>query len=87
MHGLGHYLLTPEVHQLLFRLLFNFAPKKAEKAAGEAAYLATTVLGKAKALQAAFGDLGGAASEESVTKLLKTAKALKDMVQGFGEQF
>ncbi len=87
VHGLGHYLLTPEVHQLLFRLLFNFAPKKAEKAAGEAAYLATTVLGKAKALQAAFGDLGGAASEESVTKLLKTAKALKDMVQGFGEQF
>ncbi len=87
VHRLGHYLLIPEVHRALFRALFNFAPKKAEKTAGEALYLATTVIGKAKALQAAFGDLGGAASEESVKKLLETAKALKDMVQSFGEQF
>lgn len=87
VHGLGHYLLIPEVHLTLFRLLFNFAPKKAERAAGEAAYLETTVLGKAKALQATFGDLVSSPNEGSIQKLLENARALKEMVEGFGEPF
>lgn len=86
VHGLDHYLLTPKVHLPLFRLLFGFRPTKAEQEAGEAAYIQTTVQGKAQALQAAFGDLQFG-DDESLLALLKAAKALKDMVVGFGEQF
>lgn len=86
VHGLGHYLTNPEVHLVLFRLLFDFRPKKAERDAGEHAYFATTVEGKAKALQNAFGDFSPP-DENSVKALLAAAKALKDMIAGFGESF
>jgi pimeloyl-ACP methyl ester carboxylesterase len=86
VHDLRHYLITPAVHLPLFRLLFGFRPKKAEQDAAEAAYLANTVLGKAQALQAAFGDLQPT-DADSLRAVLDAARALKDMVLGFGEAF
>jgi hypothetical protein len=86
VHGLGHYLITPMVHLPLFQLLFGFRPKKAEQSAGEQAYFATTVLGKAQALQAAFGDFAPT-DPDSLRAILDAAKALKDMVLGFKEAF
>ena len=70
----------------MFRLLFGFRPKKQEQEAGEDAYLENTVEGKAKALQTALGEFQPT-SLQSLQAVLEAAKALKDMVLGFGEQF
>jgi len=86
VHDLRHYLASPMVHLPMFRLLFGFRPKKPEQDTGEAAYFAMTVQGKAKALQTAFGDLQPT-NPDSLHALLDAAKALKDMVLGFQEQF
>lgn len=86
VHDLRHYLITPMVHLPLFQLLFGFRPNKAEQSAGEAAYFATTVLGKAQALQAAFGDFQPT-DTDSLRAILDAARALKDMVLGFKESF
>lgn len=86
VHALGHYLVIPEVHLPLFRLLFDFDPRDPEAKAAEAAYVKTTVLGKAQALQAAFGD-GQISNPDSLRAVLQSAMALKDMVLGFGEEF
>jgi hypothetical protein len=86
VHALNHYLTIPVVHLTLFRLLFDFRPKKQEQEAGADAYLATTVEGKAKALQTAFSGLQPT-DPESLRAMLDAAKALKDMVLGFKEEF
>lgn len=86
VHDLRHYLAIPMVHLPMFRLLFDFRPKQVELEAGEEAYFETTVLGKAQALQAAFGD-AQPSSPDSLRAVLEAAKALKDMVLGFGEAF
>ncbi len=87
VHDLGHYLAIPEIHLHLFRLLFDFRPAQQERQAAEAAYDATTVQGKARALQTAFGDLKPALDEDALRPLLESAKALKKLVLGFGEEF
>jgi hypothetical protein len=86
VHGLDHYLITPMVHLPMFRLLFGFRPRKKEQQAGEDAYSEDTVEGKAKALQTALGEFQPT-SRESLQAVLEAAKALKDMVLGFGEKF
>jgi hypothetical protein len=86
VHDLGHYLITPMCHLPLFRMLFGFRPKKQEQDAGGQTYFAMTVQGKAQALQTAFGDLQPT-SEDSMLAVLDAAKALKDMVLKFGEEF
>jgi hypothetical protein len=86
VHALRHYLVDPMVHLVLFRSLFNYRPKKKEQEDGEAVFLETTVEGKAKALQAAFGDLQ-LNDQDSLKALLEAAKGLKDMALGFGEEF
>lgn len=86
VHALHHYLITPMVHLPMFRLLFGFRPKKEEQEAGQDAYLASTVEGKARALQAALQDFQPS-EPGSLRAVLEAAKALKDMVLGFGEQF
>lgn len=86
VHSLGHYLVNPEVHLGLFRLLFGFRPKKSEREAGEGAYTALTLEDKARALQNAFGDFSPT-DQDSVKALLTAAKALKNMIEGFGESF
>jgi hypothetical protein len=86
VHDLGHYLGIPAVHQFLFQLLFRFVPTPDEKAAAEDEYAKHTLEGNAKALQAAFGDLQ-AGDGDKIAPLLESAKALKDMVKGFGGEF
>ena len=86
VHALNHYLKIPDVHLPMFRLLFGFRPNKQEETSGRDEYLKNTVEGKAKALQVAFADLQPS-SPESLQSLLAAAKALKEMVLGFKEQF
>lgn len=86
VHDLGHYLVNPKVHLPMFRLLFGFRPVKKEREEAESIYFESTIEGKAKALQAAFGELQPK-SPDSLHALLLAAKDLKDMVQSFGEQF
>jgi hypothetical protein len=87
VHDLGHYLAIPDIHLHLFRQLFGFKPTAAERQSAEAAYDSTTIEGKARALQTAFGDLKPAIDEDALRPLLEAAKALKQLVQGFGEKF
>ncbi len=87
VHDLAHYLAIPEVHQPIFDLLIDFRPKKAEKKEAEEKYFATTVQGKAQALQSAFGDLGTDINEGAIRDLIDAWKALKDLVESFGEKF
>ena len=85
VHGLGHYLLDPEVHLPLLRTVMGFRPLSAERKAAQVAFNGTTIQGKAEALQQAMEDLE--LSRQSVNNLLVAAKALKDMVESFGESF
>jgi hypothetical protein len=72
---------------VLFDLLFGFVPGKAEREAAEAAYFATTVAGKARALQSAFGAVGTDLNEGAIRDLLDAWKQLKDLALSFGEKF
>jgi hypothetical protein len=85
VHALGHYLLDPEVHLPLLRAVMSFRPLSAERRAAQDAFNGTTLQGKAEALQQAVETLE--LSEQSVNNLLVAAKALKDMVEGFGGSF
>jgi len=85
VHALGHYLLDPEVHLPLLRTVMGFHPIPAERKAAQDAFNGTTMAGKAKALQQTVEDLD--LSGQSVNNLLVAAKALKDLVNGFGESF
>jgi hypothetical protein len=87
VHDLGHYLAIPEVHQVLFDLLIGFTPKKAERKEAEQQFFATTVQGKATALQAAFGNVGTDLNDGAIRDLLDAWKQLKDLVVNFGEKF
>ncbi|PMG27803.1 hypothetical protein BCU94_18790 [Shewanella sp. 10N.286.52.C2] len=85
VHGLGHYLLDPEVHLPLLRAVMGFRPLSAERKTAQDAFNASTMKGKAEALQQAVEALE--LSKQSVNNLLVTAKAFKDMVESFGETF
>jgi len=85
VHALGHYLLDPEVHLPLLRTVMGFRPLSADRKAAQHAFNETILRGKAEALQQGVEALRS--SEQSVKRLLETAKALKDMVEGFGESF
>lgn len=86
VHSLSHYIANPAVHLPLFDALFAFSPLKKERDDAEAAYLGTTVQEKARAVQEAFGSLA-VGSDESVQALLQSGKELKDLIDGFQEQF
>jgi hypothetical protein len=86
VHALGHYLLDPEVHLPLLSTVMDFHPTSpAELKAAQDAFNGTTMAGMAKALQQTVEDLD--LSGQSVNNLLVAAKALKDLVNGFGESF
>lgn len=85
VHGLGHYLLDPEVHLPFLRNVMGFRPRSAERSAAQDAFDSTTIRGKAEALQQAMDNLE--LSRQSVSNLLVAAKALKDMAESFGESF
>jgi hypothetical protein len=63
----------------------GFHPIPAERKAAQDAFNGTTMAGMAKALQQTVEDLD--LSGQSVNNLLVAAKALKDLVNGFGESF
>lgn len=85
VHALSHYLLDPEVHLPLLHVLMGFKPLALERKAAQDFFNQTTLNGKAQALQQTVEmlDLSG----QSLKALLDAAKALKDMVIGFGEEF
>jgi hypothetical protein len=85
VHALGHYLLDPEVHLPLLRAVMGFRSLSAERKAAQDAFNETTLKGKAEVLQQAIEALD--LSKQSVSNLLEATKALKDMVEGFGETF
>jgi hypothetical protein len=87
VHDVGHYLSIPVVHQLLFDIVLDFRPKKAEKDTAEKAFFATTVQGKAQALQAAFGHVGTDFGDGAIADLLTAWKDFKDLVESLGEEF
>jgi hypothetical protein len=87
VHDLGHYLAIPEVHQQLFGMLIDFEPKKAEREAAEKRFFESTVQGKARALQSAFGTVGTDLNEGAILDLLTAWKQFKDLVVTFGETF
>ena len=85
VHALGHYLLDPKVHLPLLRAVIGFRPLSAECKAAQDAFNETTLKGKAEVLQQSIEVLD--LSKQSVSNLLEATKALKDMVEGFGETF
>jgi hypothetical protein len=87
VHDLGHYLAIPAVHQRLFSMLMAFVPKKAEKEAAEQKFFATTVQGKAAALQSAFENVGTELNDGAILDVMTAWKQLKDLVVAQGEVF
>lgn len=86
VHSLEHYIANPAVHLPLLDALIAFSPKKAERVAAEKQYLQSTVQGKARAVQEAFGTLSNG-SNGSIKTLLQAAQDLKELVAGFEEEF
>lgn len=85
VHSLKHYLFDPDVHLPLLRSLIGFRPLVAERDSARLAFNETTLQGKAEALQQSIETLN--LSEQSINNMLKSAKALKELVEGFGEEF
>lgn len=84
-HSLSHYLKNPEVHLPLFRSVFNFQPRVADKEKAQKIYNDQTVKHKAFAVQEAFE--GFEYSVESLQNLLNAGKTLKEMVEQLGDEF
>jgi hypothetical protein len=87
VHDLGHYLSIPEVHQVMFEMLFNFVPNQSERDVVEQAFFQTTLQGQAQALQAAFGHVGTDVNDGAILDLLSAWKQFKDFVVNLGGKF
>ena len=85
-HALSHYLQNPTVHFDLFTQLFNFEPGAPATAKAIENYQATTAEGKASALEDAIEALD-LSDSNSVKRFMKAAKAVKEFVTAFGDNF